>query len=206
MGDCSKILEEIRKWLVQGSPNAKSLVDFPWEVEDVEENYIKAVYPEFPVDINIVCDENIGVIRVFTSTGFSTISLDSDERLKLYHKLLRMNAAPMAKFILSGDDDLVTIAVDLSIKTLGKQEFNDALALLLASLNTAVRSLGLQQQFAAEIYSTIIGLVKKHIEEGWGREKLIKYLVERVKMSREDAEKLIEELLGGEAETPGIYQ
>ncbi len=193
MSSCTEIMEKIRDWLVQGRPDAETLLDFPWEVEESEGGLLKAVHPKFPVEIKIGCDDDIGIIRLATTTNYATASLDKDERLRIYHKLLRLNAAPLAKYVLS--DDYVDIAVDLSVKTLGKQEFNDALAMLLASVNAAVKALGLEEKFTELMLAELIELVGKHIEEGWGKDRLINYLVNRIGMSRKNAEELIDDLL-----------
>ncbi len=206
MSSCKEVMDEIKNWLVQGRPDADNLVDFPWEVEEQEDGSLRAIHPKFPIDIIAWCDDDIGVIRLTATTNYPTISLDKDERLRIYHKLLRMNAAPLAKFLLFDDDDYVNVAVDLSVKTLGKQEFNDALAMLIASVNAAVKALGLEEEFTKLMFNQLVMLVRKHIEEGWGRDRLVNYLVNRVGMSREDAEELINDLLSSKEEPgPSIY-
>ncbi len=195
MPSCKDTLKQLREWLVQGRVDAETLVDFPWEVLEEEEQALKVIHPKFPVGILIVCDDEIGVVRLLVNTDISTISLDNDARLRLYHKLLKMNATPLTKFILYGDDDVVNIAVDLSTKTLGKQEFNDALALLIASLNALVKELGIEEEFSYRMLTEILRLVKKHLDEGWGRDKLVEYLVKRAGMKREEAEEIVKSLL-----------
>ncbi len=208
MTTCTEILSTIKEWLARGSPKADSLVDLPWEVEEGgRKNSLIAVYPRFPVQVNIICDDDIGVLRLFVSTAAPTISLSTEDRIRVYHKLLKMNAAPMAKFILYGDDDVIDIAVDLSIKTLGKQEFNDALALLLASVNAVAQELDLEEILAEQMFEEILRLVARHIEEGWGKDKLVEYLVERAGMKEDEASKLIDQILSGKkSSTPSIYQ
>ncbi len=204
---CKDVMPRLKKWLVEGVPNAENLVDLPWEVEEQKDGSLIAVYPRFPIRINVICDDEISVVRLFVSTSVSTIDLEVNDRLRIYHKLLKMNAAPMTKFILYGDDDEIHIAVDLSTKTLGKREFNDSLALLLTSVNAVVQAFNLEEFMAQQMFSEIIRLVAKHVDEGWGREKLVQYLVERAGMSRDDAVKLVDQILSSRApEGPSIFQ
>ncbi len=197
MSKCSEVLSQIITWLKQGKPGADKLVDFPWEVEEKDNNTYIAIHPMFPIKIFIGCDEEIGVIRLQSILDVETISLNNDERLVLYHKLLKLNASPLTKFILVGDEDLPAIAIDLSTKTLGKDEFNDALALLLATVNASIKLLGLEEVYGSKLFIELLNLVKKHIEEGWGREKLIDYLVKNAKLKKEQAVEIVDSLLKG---------
>ncbi len=197
MTKCTEVLNQIITWLKQGKPSADKLVDFPWEVEEKDNNTYVAIHPMFPIKIFIGCDEEIGVIRLQTILDVETISLNNDERLILYHKLLKLNASPLTKFILVGDEDLPAIAVDLSIKTLGKDEFNDALALLLATVNASIKLFGLEEVYGSKLFMELLNLVKKHIEEGWGRERLIDYLVKNAKLNKDQAIEIVDSLLKG---------
>ncbi|MCD6301104.1 MAG: hypothetical protein J7L82_03435 [Staphylothermus sp.] len=197
MSRCSDVLKQITSWLKQGKTDANKLIDFPWEVEEKDNNTYVAVHPMFPIKIFIGCDEDIGVVRLQAILDVETISLDNNERLVLYHKLLKLNASPLTKFILVSDEDFPAIAVDLSTKTLGKDEFNDALALLLATVNASIKLLGLEEEYSSKLFMELINLVKKHIEEGWGREKLIDYLVKYAKLNREQAIEIVDSLLKG---------
>lgn len=206
MNNCSSLLKEVARWLKEGHEDAKTLVELPWEVEEVEKGVLKAVYPKFPVEILISCDDDIGVIRLQSSTDYFTISMENNERLKLYHKLLKLSMTPLVKFLLAGSDDTLIVAVDLSTKSLRKEEFNDALALLLATVNAVVQELGITQEYAQKMYIELLSLVLKHIKEGWGRGRLLEYLVKRAGLNREDAEKLLESIFGESSATESIYQ
>ncbi|ABN69547.1 conserved hypothetical protein [Staphylothermus marinus F1] len=194
MSNCSKALGKIIQWLKQGSPNSKKLIDFPWEVEE-ENGVYKAVNPMFPISIYISCDDVIGVVRLQTPLDFETITMSKNERLLLYYKLLRLSIAPMIKYVLVGDEAVPTIVVDLSVKTLGKNEFNDALAMHLAAINAIIRELGLEEKYKSKLFLELLSLVKKHLEEGWGREKLVEYLVKYARINKEQAKEIIEALL-----------
>lgn len=206
MNNCSSLLKKVTRWLKEGHEDAKTLVELPWEVEEVEEGVLKAVYPKFPVEILISCDSDIGVVRLQSSTDYDTISMENSDRLKLYHKLLKLSMTPLVKFLLAGSDDTLVVAVDLSTKSLGKEEFNDALAFLLATVNAVVQELGITQEYAEKMYAELLSLVMKHIQEGWGRKRLLEYLVKRAGLTQEDAEKLLESILGKSTSTQSIYQ
>lgn len=207
MSNCKKALERIVQWLKQGYPNSKKLIDFPWEVEKVEEGVYKAVHPMFPVSIYMSCDDVIGVVRLQTPLDFETITLSKNDRLLLYHKLLRLSIAPMIKYVLVSDEDIPAIIVDLSVKTLGKNEFNDALAMHLAAVNAIIRELGLEEKYQSKLFIELLSLVRKHLEEGWGREKLIEYLVKYAKIQKDQAVEIIDAMLRemGEKTESSIY-
>ncbi len=73
---CRDTLDTISLWLKTGSIDADNLVDFPWEVEK-RNDVIKAVHPKYPVEINIYCDDEIGVLRLQIVLPVATIELDS---------------------------------------------------------------------------------------------------------------------------------
>ncbi len=197
---CRDTLDTISLWLKTGSVDADNLVDFPWEVEK-RNDVIKAVHPKYPMEINIYCDDEIGVLRLQIVLPVATIGLDSEKRILIYRKLLKMNALPLTKAMLTGDDDYISIASDLSIKSLGKSEFNDALALLLAALNSLAKILDLTDVLSEAMVEGLIKLVRKHIDEGYGRDRLLEYLVKVVGLTREEAESLLREVLGPEDQT-----
>ena len=197
---CRDTLDTISLWLKTGSIDADNLVDYPWEV-DKRNDVIKAVHPKYPVEINIYCDDEIGVLRLQIVLPAATIRLDSEKRILIYRKLLKMNALPLTKAMLTGDDDYISIASDLSIKSLGKSEFNDALALLLAALNSLAKILDLTDVLSEAMVEGLIKLVRKHIDKGYGRNRLLEYLVKVVGLTREEAESLLREVLDPEDQT-----
>ncbi len=112
-----------------------------------------------------------------------------------------MNALPLTKAMLTGDDDYISIASDLSIKSLSKSEFNDALALLLATLNSLAKILDLTDVLSEAMVEGLIKLVRKHIDKGYGRNRLLEYLVKVVGLTREEAESLLREVLDPDDQT-----
>ncbi|MET1160865.1 MAG: hypothetical protein ABWW65_07885 [Thermoprotei archaeon] len=204
MPNCRELLETISEWLRQGTPGAEKLVDFPWEVSS-DEKGLKAIYPRFPIDVVITCDDKLGVLRLSVQLQTETFTLEKDVKLIVYHKFLRRNVAPLVKYSLTGDEDIPTLMVDLSTKTLGKDEFNDALAMLLAAVNDAIKMLGLEEYYREAMFSKLLDLVKKHIEEGWSREDLYNYLVVNAGVKEEEAAEIIDSLLEKERRKPSVY-
>ncbi len=191
---CEEALKTIKEWLVQGSPDADNLVDFPWEVEVVDKNTIKAVHPRFPMEIDIFCSDEAKSIRATILTPLETIGLDNASRVKLYRTLLRLNNMPLAKYLLYGENDSIGVAVDLSTFTLGKKEFNDALAFLISGIVTVAKEFGVEEAIYMEMAEELAKLVSKHFEEGWSKERLLNYLVNIVGMDRKEAIEFLSKL------------
>ncbi len=187
MTSCSEIMGLVEEWLRSGRPDADNLIDFPWEIEK-EDGVLVAVHPKFPLRIRLVCSEDAKSIRASTWLAIPTIVKPNETRLILYRKMLRMNTIPLAKYMLVGDEDYIGAAVDLSIESLGKKEFNDALAFLLTAINSIASEIGETEELYRQMLEELIRLVKKHFEEGWGWDKMVRYLVEYVGMNREEAE------------------
>jgi len=201
---CEEVLKQISAWLQQGDINAENLVDFPWEVNR-EEKSLKAIYPRFPIEINITCEESIGFIRLSTTLDAETFTLSKDDKLLIYYKFLRRNNAPLVKYALKGDEAFPVLMVDLSIKTLGKEEFNDALALLLGAVNDVINLLGLEEYFKEKMFTTLLSLVAKHVEEGWGRDKIYDYLTSYVGLSKEEAREIVSSMFKQAGGKPSPY-
>ena len=185
---CREVLDKLAEWLRQGTPEADNLVDFPWEVEGVEKNTIRAIHPRFPVGIDILCSDEAHSIRLIILTNIGTVNYDNTIRVKLYRRLLRLNNMPLAKYMLYGDEDYIGIAVDLSIYSIGKREFNDALAFLLGSLVMVVKEVGIEEELYKTMTEELARLVARHFEEGWSRDKLLDYLIKIVGMNPKEAE------------------
>ncbi|MCD6488050.1 MAG: hypothetical protein J7K21_02375 [Desulfurococcales archaeon] len=194
MVSCPEILEQLAKWLKEGRPDANNLVDFPWEIERSSNDTIRAIHPRFPVEINILCSDEAESIRAVIATNIITINMDNPTRVKLYRRLLRLNNMPFAKYILFGEEDSVAVAVDLSIYSLGKREFNDALAFLISGLVSVAKEFGIEEELYQSMINELASLVAKHFEEGWSREKLLDYLVNIVGMNPKDAEEFLRNL------------
>ena len=185
----SRIIE----WLKEGYDGARDIVDLPWTVTKTGPDRYIAEYPKMPFVLNLIFDE--GFVYLLVPLGIETLTLPNDEKLKIYHALLRLNGhINLLKFTLSGMNDEIVLRVDLDKKTLGKGEFNDALTVLLLGLNYVVQVLGLEEDFAQSVFERVIGMVLERIEKGATKEELMKFLTVKVGMSQEEAKTLLDQI------------
>jgi hypothetical protein len=137
-----------------------------------------------------------GLLRLLAPMGIETFSMTKDEKLKVYHTLLKLNAEiNLMKFILVGMNDDVYLAVDLDTSNLGKREFNDALSALLVGLLSAVLALNLEEEFKALLRERVLAMVYERLHKGADREELLNFLISRVGMPRNEALALLSEVL-----------
>ncbi|NJE61871.1 YbjN domain-containing protein [Thermococcus sp. 21S7] len=189
----------VLEWLKTGNDKAEDIVDLPWSIRKVGLDIYVAEHPRMPFSLLVTFSEEF--IHLLVPLGLETFSMAKDEKLKVYHTLLRLNdQVNLMKFTLSGMDDDVYLRVDLDKKTLGKDEFNDALAALLVGLMSAVSALGLEEAFAKEIFDRIVGMVLERVERGASRDELMRFLTVKVGMSVEDAKNLLNEVFAAKKE------
>ncbi|WP_297463955.1 DNA-binding protein [Thermococcus sp.] len=186
----AKVLE----WLRSGSDTARDIVDLPWNVREIQPNTYVAEHPRMPFSLLVTFSEDFVYLTV--PLGMETFSMTKDEKLRVYHALLLLNGkVNLMKFFLAGMNDDVYLRVDLDRKTLGKGEFNDALTSLLIGLLSAVSALGLEEEFAQEVFDRIVGMVFERLQKGASRDELLRFLTVRVGMSPEDARALLDRVL-----------
>ena len=187
----SKVVE----WLKSGTDSAKDIVDLPWTLRELQPGTYLAEHPRMPFSLMVVFSEEF--VHLIVPLGLETLSMSIEDRLKVYHTLLRLNdGVNMMKFTLSGMNDEVYLRVDLDKKTLGKGEFNDALTALMVGLMSAVSELGLEESFAREVFNRIVEMIVERMQRGASREDLMKFLTVKVGMSPEDAESLLDQVTG----------
>ncbi|WP_297495697.1 DNA-binding protein [Thermococcus sp.] len=182
-----------------GNDEANDIIDLPWAVKQLEPNLYAAEHPRMPFTLLVSFGD--GFIRLLVPMGLETFSMTKDEKLKVYHALLKLNAEiNLMKFILMGMNDDVYLAVDLDSSTLGKKEFNDALSALLFGLLSAVSSLGLENEFENLLRECVLAMVYERLRKGASREELLEFLISKVGMPREEARALLSEVLPEEDE------
>ncbi len=186
----SKVIE----WLKRGTDSAKDIVDLPWTLRELQPGTYLAEHPRMPFSLMVVFSEEF--IHLLVPLGLETLSMSTEERLKVYHTLLRLNdGVNMMKFTLSGMNDDVYLRVDLDKSTLGKEEFNNALTALLIGLLSAVSALGLEEEFEGEIFDRIVGMVVERMQKGASKDELMKFLTVKVGMSEKEASALLAQIL-----------
>ncbi|WP_297469095.1 DNA-binding protein [Thermococcus sp.] len=194
-----EVLEKVLGWLSSGNDDANDIVDLPWTVKQLEPNLYMAEHPRMPFTLLVSFGD--GFIRLLVPMGLETFSMTKDEKLKVYHALLKLNAEiNLMKFILMGMNDDVYLAVDLDSSTLGKKEFNDALSALLFGLLSAVSALGLESEFESLLRERVLAMVYERLRKGASREELLEFLVSKVGMPRKEALALLSEVLPEEDE------
>ena len=187
------IKEQIIEWLKSGSEGAEDIVDLPWNVKEEGENYYVAEHPKIPFILNVLLMD--GFVRLAVPSGVETITMRLEDKVKAYHTLLVLNERMnLLKFTLSGMNDEITLRVDLDEKTLGKEEFNDALTALLVGMNVLMDSLGLTQEFQEMVFERLALMVLERMQNGASEKEIVEFLTKKVGMEKKEAEALLAEL------------
>ncbi len=187
------MIDEIEKWLVEGSEDAQDLVDLPWKVER-EGNMLVAQHPKIPFYLYVSEGENTIKLRVYT--GIETAVEETKDRLKILRSLMILNGAvDYLKFVLEEINEEVVLRVDLSKKHFSKDVFEDAIGTLLTGMYLMVKVLGMEEEFREELFTRIVGMVRERLSEGASRGDLIKFLTGRVGLNQKDAEEIVDEII-----------
>ncbi|MCD6524100.1 MAG: DNA-binding protein [Thermococcus sp.] len=185
--------EAILEWLRTGRDEAEDIVDLPWEIKKVGENQYIAEHPKIPFLLNVIFAD--GFIRLAVPSGIETIAMRLEERLKTYHTLLVLNERMnLLKFTLSGMNDEIILRVDLDEKSLGKEEFNDALTALLVGMNVLMDSLGLMEEFQEAIFERLSMMIIERLQKGMSEAEIMDFLIKKVGMTKEEAKALLKEI------------
>lgn len=185
--------EAILEWLRTGRDEAEDIVDLPWEIKKVGENQYIAEHPKIPFLLNVIFAD--GFIRLAVPSGIETIAMRLEERLKTYHTLLVLNERMnLLKFTLSGMNDEIILRVDLDEKSLGKEEFNDALTALLVGMNVLMDSLGLTEEFQEAIFERLSMMIIERLQKGMSEAEIMDFLIKKVGMTKEEAKALLKEI------------
>ncbi|RLF49636.1 MAG: hypothetical protein DRN20_01660, partial [Thermoplasmata archaeon] len=110
---------KIKKWL-ESNAKKSELIRGSWEVEvesEDEFDVITARNPTFPFKITIFVSEHVATLAI--NTGMSTDEFDVADRMKMYKKMLHLNADySLVKTGLLGEDDEVVVLVDFDLASL----------------------------------------------------------------------------------------
>ncbi len=187
------MIEDIEKWLVEGSEDAQDLVDLPWKVER-EDNTLVAQHPKIPFLLYVTEDTNSIRLRVYT--GIETAVEDTKERLKILRTLMILNGGvDYLKYALEDINEEVVLRVDLSRKYFTKDVFEDAIASLLTGMYLMVRALEMEEEFRDQLFVRLVGMVRERLSEGASREDVVKFLTTRVGLNQRDAEDIVDEII-----------
>ena len=186
----------IEEWLKKGDDNAKKIIDLPWNVTRSEdENGINlfASYPRFPFTLLFRIDNYNTVIAL--DMKFPTDSLDVQERLDIYRKLLLLNGEiPYSKFSLVGDDLNVVIVSEIETPEVDHDMLGDRIEAILNSAYKMAQVLDLQEELQQIMLENIVATVKEKIEKGAQKEEIMEYLITKLKISPDVAQKIVDEV------------
>ncbi len=197
--------EEVLGWLGGKDESSGNLVDIPWQIKKYE-NYLVLESENVPFSIYLVFEQ--GFVKMFLKTGIETAVLENQERLSVYRVLLMLNRQlDLVKFMLDGMQEEIISRVDLELASLSKPELNDGMSLLLSSLYIMVKSLKLEEQFQQRITERMLMMVQDMIKTGKSRDDIMKYLVEKIGLSKAESQNIIAQLTGSaeDKQNGGMY-
>ncbi len=187
--------DKIVEWLKEEKPSGK-FIDEHWEVK-INDDVVIAESVKQPVKIGFLFQDNF--VRLFITGILPTATMENNERLRIYRLLLLWNNKwNMVKFSLSGDEDEITIAVDLDLISLSKEEFNDALTLALYAMYDIIEKFGLQDIYTNTYIDKIVKLIEEKEEEGKSRKEIAAYLSSVFNVDEDLARKIVDEVLSKE--------
>lgn len=185
---------QVIQWLASGDETSTNLVDIPWKVRDLDK-FLVLESDKVPFSLFLSFEEKI--VKIFFRTGIETAVLENQPRLAIYRTLLLLNRQiDLVKFMLDGMNEEVVSRVDLELEGLSKVELNEGLNTLLSSIYLMIRALKLEEQFQAEITQRMVMMVQDMVSQGKSRDDIENYLVAKVGLSKEDAEILLNKLIG----------
>ncbi len=197
--------EDVLGWLGGKDESSGNLVDIPWQIKKFENNLVLE-NEKVPFSIFLVFEQ--GFVRIFLKTGIETAVLENQERLGVYRVLLLLNRQlDLVKFMLDGMQEEVITRVDLELESLSKAELNDGMSMLLSSIYIMVKSLKLEDQFQQGITQRMLFMVQDMIKAGRSKEEIMKYLVEKIGLSKSESQSIVAQLAGnGEGkQNNGMY-
>lgn len=194
-------LKNVIQWLREGRDDALHPVDLPWDVELMEgstgtEKAYMAFHPKAFLSLYVIPEYKSGIIRLILDPLYPTKFMDLKEKTELYYYLLKLNMNfGLVKASLIGDDDGVIFLVDLSAKSLSKNEFNDALEQLYLVTGAFVKAVGWEDEVSKQFMKTFIEILREKKRKGASDKEIIAYLVEKLKIDEALAEELVKEVI-----------
>ncbi len=197
--------EDVLGWLGGKDESTGNLVDIPWQIKKYENNLVLE-NEKVPFSIFLVFEQ--GFVRIFLKTGVETAVLENQQRLAVYRVLLLLNRQlDLVKFMLEGMQEEVITRVDLELSSLTKDELNEGMSMLLSSIYIMVKSLKMEEQFQARITERMLMMVQDMINSGKSKDEILKYLVDKIGLSKSESENIISQLTGEakENQSGGMY-
>ena len=191
--------EVIVTWLKNGEDGAENLLDYPWDTSvnelegPMEREVIIASHPKIPFNIEVVVSKHFANLLI--NPLIPTDAFPLEEKMRLYKKLLHLNTdLNMMKAGLIGYDDQPVIQVDLDLESVSKQEFNDALTLLIVGAQNLINLLGLQEKVQEFMLERFKQFVAVKLADGEDKEEIIDFLTCRGGLDADIAKDIFEQV------------
>ena len=185
--------KEIVSWLTSGTEKTDDLLDLQWEV-NVSKNEIIAEHPKVPFVIHIIINQY--TLRLEVYTGIETALLDVVQRLDISRKLLFLNdRITLAKFTVRGINEEIILTSDLDLISFSKEELSDSLSGMVTAMFMMVKELKMEEEFNKQLAMRLIMMVRDRMSKGETKDDIINFLINKVGMDRENAEKLYDEIM-----------
>jgi hypothetical protein len=190
-------LDKINGWMKEGKEDSKTILGIPWDTEVTkteDADIILASHPKFPYRVGILIGKEF--VSLHMDPGILTDALDVNERMRIYKKLLRINAEfNQMKTGLKGAEDQIILSVDLNITGLTKTEFSDAITFLVMGAARMIQDLGLIEDLTTAMIERNATLIAEKLKLGQTRDEVLSFLIHRVGLNREYAEQLVDDVL-----------
>ncbi len=192
--------EEITQWLTSGSDKSEDPIDLIWNVRE-ENGTLIADHPKVPFSLYISIDTHF--VRMSVFTGLNTALLDPVQRLDISRKLLFLNdRIDLVKYVIRGINEEIVLRSELDLIAIAKKEFDDVLTGLITALFLMVKEFKLEEQFNKELSERVILMIKERMEKGATKQDLLDFLVNKVGMDSNSADKLLNEIIKSTEEVP----
>ncbi|MFW3145592.1 MAG: DNA-binding protein [Thermoplasmatota archaeon] len=190
--------EKISKWLTEGKDGAELLIDYPWDIQtsgiegQPDKTLITASHPKIPFNVEVVVGKHFANLVI--NPIIPTDAMEATERMRIYKKLLHLNSdLNLMKAGLIGYEDNPIIQVDLDLNSLGKEEFNDALTLLIVGAHNLIKILGLTEEMQEFMANRFLAIVAVKLQSGESEESILDFLVHRGGLDEESAKNLLQQ-------------
>ncbi len=185
--------DDILKWFREEKKGSELLIDKKWMVQESPDGKsIFAQMDELPFGIGV---EFIGDFAdLILYSGVETATMSKDERLELYRKLLILNDENhMVKATLAGRNDEIALRTDLDLKSLGKDEFNDAIVSIIVGAVEIQKILGINGEDEEEESQRIIEFVLNALQTK-SKDEVVKMLIDKTGMEEKDAKEIVDQI------------
>ena len=186
-------VEKVTKWFEKGTGvKGSMIINDQWSVkpEASNPNRLMVAHDFIPFSLVVLISDKVMNLMLFTN--IETATWPTNDRLKIYRDLLiRNDESVYVKFILAGRNDTIALRMDLNLVYLNKTEFNDSLEAMIDGGYWLLNKLDISEKEEI-LMKSIIGNIKKRLDEGVNEKRIIKEMVNAGIMET-DAKMLVKE-------------